>query len=324
MPLCSIFIATYNGEKWLKETLDSITCQTFNDFDVFCVDDGSSDATCAIINDYVQKDSRIHLVRKEHEGCVPHSWRTVVPFIDGEYVQYMSQDDFLEKDYMLKMSLSAKEMESDAIVPTVRFYRGCDDDRVDSGWKGNLDIVISGREAFLASLDYTIPGFCWWRQDIVKSILFVYDTFNSDELMQRIWFSKCSRVAFSNALFFYRQNNPNAITKVFSQRQFGVLKTNLQLLDLMRQENVPLDIVNKRGAFYYQSLFVLGRQYYLHRKAYSQNDKFVIARELHHSWLILRDFASYISTSNSKAKRILYRATAFHFMVFKVVCWTLH
>ena len=64
-PAISIVMAVYNAEKYLRETLDSVLNQTFYDFELICVDDGSTDDSICILQEYRQRDERITVLRNE-------------------------------------------------------------------------------------------------------------------------------------------------------------------------------------------------------------------------------------------------------------------
>lgn len=68
MPKVSIVIPVYNVEKFLPECLDSIIAQTFSDFEVICVNDGSTDNSLAILQEYANKDSRFKIISQENQG----------------------------------------------------------------------------------------------------------------------------------------------------------------------------------------------------------------------------------------------------------------
>ena len=68
MPKVSIIIPVYNAEKVLSRCLDSVLAQTFTDFEVLVMDDGSKDGTAALCDTYAAKDARIRVVHKENSG----------------------------------------------------------------------------------------------------------------------------------------------------------------------------------------------------------------------------------------------------------------
>ena len=63
--MIGIAMTTYNGERFLREQIDSILNQTYTDFELIICDDVSSDSTVDILNEYAQKDSRIHIIQNE-------------------------------------------------------------------------------------------------------------------------------------------------------------------------------------------------------------------------------------------------------------------
>ena len=91
MPYFSIIIPVYNVAPYLRECLDSVLVQTFTDWEMICVDDGSTDESGAILDKYVIKDVRIKVVRQENQGVVAarvngfyHANGKMILFVDGD------------------------------------------------------------------------------------------------------------------------------------------------------------------------------------------------------------------------------------------------
>ena len=99
-PKISIFVPIYNGEQFLQRTLDSIIAQSFTDFEVVCVDDSSTDDSFELVTQYAKTDARIKLHRKPNGGNVPRSWIYALPYLQGDYTLYCSQDDFFSPDLL--------------------------------------------------------------------------------------------------------------------------------------------------------------------------------------------------------------------------------
>ena len=93
----SIIIPVYNIEKYLKCCLNSILEQTFQEFEVICVDDGSTDHSLEILEEYKKKDKRIRIFTQENKyaGVARNNG---LKHAKGEYVLFLDADDFLEKD----------------------------------------------------------------------------------------------------------------------------------------------------------------------------------------------------------------------------------
>lgn len=98
MPKVSIVMPVYNGELYIKETLDSLLNQTFKDFELLIVNDASTDSTLEILNDYVLKDSRIKILDNEFQKGIVGGLNTAIKNSSGEYIARADADDIHKKD----------------------------------------------------------------------------------------------------------------------------------------------------------------------------------------------------------------------------------
>ena len=95
----SVIIPVYNAEQYLKRCLDSVLAQTYQDFEIICIDDGSTDNSGAICDEYAKKDSRIRILRKENGG-VSSARNAGLNIAEGEYITFIDSDDYVDTDYM--------------------------------------------------------------------------------------------------------------------------------------------------------------------------------------------------------------------------------
>ena len=93
MSLVSIAMATYNGEKFLKEQLDSIVNQTYKNLEIIICDDCSTDSTIDIIKDFQKRDRRIKLYQNEKQLGVLKNFEKAISLCSGEYIAISDQDD---------------------------------------------------------------------------------------------------------------------------------------------------------------------------------------------------------------------------------------
>lgn len=98
-----ILMATYNGEKYLREQIDSILNQTYSDFRLLISDDNSQDSTRDILNEYVQKDSRVIVFLQKKNLGVIKNFEFLMKKVENEYFMFSDQDDIWQKD-KVKMS----------------------------------------------------------------------------------------------------------------------------------------------------------------------------------------------------------------------------
>lgn len=91
-PTISVALPVYNGERYLAEAIDSILAQTFIDFELIIIDDGSTDASQGILRDYEKRDDRIRLIFRENRGLVV-TLNEIIDLARGKWIARMDQDD---------------------------------------------------------------------------------------------------------------------------------------------------------------------------------------------------------------------------------------
>ena len=114
MPIVSIIVPVYNTEKYLSKCLDSILVQTFTDFECLLVENGSSDSSGVICDDYAVKDSRIKVVHQEGKG-VSFARNTALDMASGQWIVFVDSDDWIEPDLLETALKTAQEHPSDII-----------------------------------------------------------------------------------------------------------------------------------------------------------------------------------------------------------------
>ncbi len=96
-PQVSIIIPVYNVSEYLKECLDSAIDQTFRDIEIICVNDGSTDDSPNILNDYAKKDRRIRIINKTNGG-LSSARNAGLEAAKGKYIAFLDSDDFIEPE----------------------------------------------------------------------------------------------------------------------------------------------------------------------------------------------------------------------------------
>src|SRR5262249_46275201 len=120
MPKVSVVMPVYNGERFLRESLESVFAQTFQDFEMLCVDDGSTDRSASILQQY---GPRIRVVRQENAGQSA-ARNAGVALAQGRYIAFLDQDDLW---YPSKLMSQVAAIEANPHAVLVH----CDFDRID-------------------------------------------------------------------------------------------------------------------------------------------------------------------------------------------------
>ena len=95
----SIIIPVYNTEKYLRRCIESVLSQSFTDFELILVDDGSKDSSPQICDEYASQDKRVRVIHKVNGG-VSAARNDGLDIAKGEYVTFIDSDDWVEREYL--------------------------------------------------------------------------------------------------------------------------------------------------------------------------------------------------------------------------------
>ncbi len=216
-PLLSIVIPVYNAERFLAETLQSVQNQTFKDFECVIVNDGSTDNSQWIIEQFCKEDKRFKSFTIPNSGCADIPIRKGVNIACSDIIVILGHDDILASKMLEKGYIRMQETNSDIIIGQFigsmyelegEMYRLplADFDKSQ---------ILSGKEACAL----TIGG---WQIStngaLIRKCLFenvpVGNLMNSDELTSRYVLYNADTVAFSDGVYRYRQYEASISRKV--------------------------------------------------------------------------------------------------------------
>ncbi len=114
-PKVSVIIPVYNVEPYLRECLDSVINQTLPDIEIICVNDGSTDKSGDILNEYAQKDKRIIVIHQKNMGSAL-ARQSAMDIARGEYIKYVDSDDYIDLRTLEICYNEAKKDDVDILV----------------------------------------------------------------------------------------------------------------------------------------------------------------------------------------------------------------
>lgn len=114
--LISVIVPAYNAEKYIGKCIDSVLAQTYRDWELISVDDGSQDGTLGILKRYAKADCRIRVIRQVENQGPGIARNTGIAEAKGKYVVFIDSDDYIEKDYFQLLS----EHDEDVVFINVR------------------------------------------------------------------------------------------------------------------------------------------------------------------------------------------------------------
>ena len=114
----SVIVPVYNTEKYLRKCVDSILAQTFTDFELLLIDDGSTDNSGKICDEYALKDNRVKVIHKENGG-VSRARNLGIDNAQGEYLSFIDSDDYIRPDMYAELVAVADKYNVDLAVSDI-------------------------------------------------------------------------------------------------------------------------------------------------------------------------------------------------------------
>ena len=158
----SVIVPVYNVEIYLRKCLDSIIGQTLKDIEIIVVNDGSTDSSLSICEEYAEKDKRIILISKENRG-LPHTRNAGLKIAKGEYISFIDSDDYIEENMLETLYNLGQKSSADIIF--------CDNDIINiKQFKCKTYPYPTGKTVysseFKKDIDYFLNGYIMtvWRK----------------------------------------------------------------------------------------------------------------------------------------------------------------
>ena len=189
MPKLSVIVPVYNTEKYLRECIDSILAQTFTDFELLLVDDGSTDGSGAICDEYAGKDLRVQVIHQENSG-VTRARKTGAVHSKGIYLTYVDSDDWIDPDGYRDMMSHIEKCRADIGIFAMTLER-------------KQPEVISNRIA---------PGF--FSKEMLLNAVYPYMLFDYSQNCSGLIMSLCNKIIRRELLL-------NAITVIPDSLTYG-------------------------------------------------------------------------------------------------------
>lgn len=176
--MISVIVPIYNVEKYLDKCIRSLSEQTFKEQEIILVDDGSTDRSGAICDDWAKKDSRIVVIHQKNQG-ISEARNVGIGCSQGDYLAFVDGDDFVEAQYLEKLYRKAKEDDTDITICNYRFSDEDGNDIQNSNYSYfTSEKILNGYEVLMLFEDKHIRTFfdvCWnklYKKELFEGIGF--------------------------------------------------------------------------------------------------------------------------------------------------------
>lgn len=233
MPKISVIVPVYRVEKYLAECVDSILAQTYADFELILVDDGSPDNCGAICDAYADKDSRIRVIHQENQG-LSGARNSGIDVAQGEYITFIDSDDLVSTNYLEILHSEIVRNKADISCCKMRAFQGeefpCSTSKPADKTSAQL---FPGRESVLSIYRGTGQvSICacgkLYRKCLFGNIRFPLRKLHEDQAIVPILLYEANCVASIDAANYYYRNRSDSIThKAFKANRFD----NVEAID---------------------------------------------------------------------------------------------
>ena len=244
MSLITVVVPVYKVEKYLDRCVKSILEQSFPDFDLVLVDDGSPDSCPQICDGYAEKDSRITVIHKQNGGLSDArnagiDW--AMEHSDSQWLAFVDSDDFIHPDYLKTLYETAEKEEADLVI--------CDFERVNDQEEGIekkhsfFDLVTEEKERLFGCLVFNwriVPA--WnklYHKHIFSQLRFAVGKIHEDSfaISHVLWNSQ--RVSIiPDVLYYYRIRKNSIMTTETPKSRLDGLEAVIEQYEFFQKHNI--------------------------------------------------------------------------------------
>ncbi len=303
MKKISVIVPVYNAGKYLTACLDSLMNQTYKNLEILLIDDGSTDSSGKICDEYALKDGRFKVFHKENGG-VSSARNLGLRYATGDYYHFPDSDDYIESDsyeYLLKL-IDDKKCDAVAFEHYVTY---CDKEtahQLNNNCYGMFDKEGTQKKLFTGS------QFCCnklYSKKLIEGLTFREDIYRGEDTLfaamallkaENVWFDK-------RPLYHYVQSEESACRGIFRSSQFSVLK----LL------NAYQELYGERFKGVYDTflLFIQDVLISLYFDAWADTNKHLFKKELKEIYLTVCKNSKRVFKSGLATKKQLIKVNIF-------------
>lgn len=209
--LISVIIPVYNVEHYLVQCLESVVCQTYQNMEIILIDDGSTDSSGSLCDQWAEKDGRIKVVHKENEG-LSSARNDGLRVATGEYVAWVDSDDYISADFLEKLYKLLTNHNADMSMCN---YYGVYCDEITFDGKTRIpDEEFTGKQFMEAAYQtgFFMPA---WnklaKRKAYHNVIYPVGKHFEDSAVLRKLVMNCKKIVTTNEPLYYYRRRKNSI-----------------------------------------------------------------------------------------------------------------
>lgn len=217
----SIIIPCYNIERYIEHSIESVLMQSYTNFEIICIDDGSKDSTVEVIKKYLAKDPRIYLLQQENQyaGVARNKGMEIAT---GEYIFFLDGDDYLKENALELLLNKAEITNADMVLCDAYFYDNQNGYISEPSYVLNREVLKKVDAIFCAhDIPHNIFELCWsvpwnklYRREFIENNGLRYQSIkrHNDEYFNTLALVLAQKIAYvEERVIVYRRNLSNSL-----------------------------------------------------------------------------------------------------------------
>lgn len=321
-PMISVIVPVYKVEKYLRECIDSILNQTYTDYELILVDDGSPDRCPEICDEYTKRDNRVKAIHKTNAG-VSSARNTGIEFSQGEYIAFVDADDSMDADFLEQGITALESSKLDVYISGVIMEMWYQEKIVHfQRYSINKSAILSVKE-LMELMEIRYPQICIcgpcckiYKSSIIKENNIRFDVslcYGEDTCFNLAFFNFAKAVFFSDQCFYhYRRDSADSLYSKFHKDTYEVHQNVYGKMRKLMVECGCDDPSMQRFENLYFSLLVGGiHEYYKFYQQTDKKEKVELMKKIANDKFIQGDSLSTISSRKNKLLFILLKFKLF-------------
>lgn len=233
----SVIIPIYNVEKYLARCIDSVLNQQEVDYEIILVDDGSTDHSLEICNEYQKKESRIRIIHKENEG-LGYARNSGIDVACGKYIFFLDSDDFIVEGALKKILLLAENNGVDLVSFEYIMTSRCiiDDSQIR---RPKEEVVLNNREIMKEYFWRLSASACTklYKRELFNNVRFSAVPLHEDAYTMHLILQNVSKAVVTNQIYYIQYIRENSLTQTkFTRKNFLCVECGNRIVKFAEKE----------------------------------------------------------------------------------------
>ena len=331
-PKVSILIPVYNVERYLSKCLDSLINQTLKDIEIICINDGSTDNSKKILEEYAQKDKRIRVFHQENQGQGA-TRNKLIELANGEFIGWVDSDDWVSYDYYEKLYNACIENNADVSIANTLVYHS-DTNLNASDWVNSN--IFSVSNSVIDTWDnraHVVYSCAIWNKIYKTELVKKLPKFHHGLAMDDVPFNFGAAILANRLIlvpdttYYYRHINSSVMNTINkNKRTFGIFTASqicrdfLMTTDLSQEEkDIVIQIMDNFDVINMQGYLAISAPEYKEEFFQAMKKFFANFKFANNKFATQNSFSLYYKILNTKTYKQFCKKNLFEKLFYKKI-----